>query len=243
MRRSATGLSRAMVNDMDEDGEDEPPHYIRNAPDDPAALHWRIVAEIEADLRAAVRRVAKGKKWEDESERLQLAGIAQAAMVVSALPVRPDESEDNKRLRLAAKHYEEALVARHESDLEWARGNDDLTRYLVDQFQNDIASPRQYSRRQLESPITHIGRAVIAAIAQANSAIDHANAMGEGACIPAGFDAESITVELVSAALRHTHAQSSLENIRWGLEERFAARRRHASSARKSRSKSSSARP
>ena len=216
---------------MDEDGEEEPPHG-RNAPDDPAELHWLIVSEIVADLRAVLRSVAKGKKWEQQARHIQLGGVAQAAMVVSSFPVRQDESPEHKKLRLAAKHFEQELIANHQRTLERARGDADLTRYLVEQFEQDIASPRRHSHRNLECPITLIGRAVIDAIALVN--VSHAYLPS----MPTGFDAESVTVELVSAALRHTSAQSSLENVRWALEERFAARRQRA----KPRSQTSSAR-
>lgn len=201
------------------DTRDSPP---RNHNGDAYLLE--VLALVD-DLRDALRGIARGKTWARAAEnivllrgheidtalKLDLAGIAQAALAVRENPKPPfKESAVAKELRLTAKRYVVALKAARAAEMEAANanGNPDLSAWVEANYAQRLAVAQRDAQPAAMTEIWFVAEKIFAAIENANKA--RANAGCADKPIPTGLSSDGPVIQLILAALKDTWVFSDL---------------------------------
>ncbi|HEY8129916.1 MAG TPA: hypothetical protein VIF39_14580 [Hyphomicrobium sp.] len=180
--------------------------------------YWRDdVIPIAADLRKALRNISRGKAWARNAEnlvllhetkidralKLDLTGIAQAALAITETSKRPlQETAVAKRLRLEARHYAAALEAAHAAEMEAANayGYPDFPVWIDARYEQRLAIAREDASPVAMTTIWFVAEKVFRAIEQANKARAAAGVADKP--IPVGLSSDGPVIQLILAALK-----------------------------------------
>ncbi|CAN2533039.1 hypothetical+protein [Methylocapsa aurea] len=190
------------------DREDAPlPPHNHNAPS-----YWREVAYFIADLRAEFSRYSKAKAWAHTADRVNLSGIAQAAMAIRETKPPWEESAADKELRLSAKRFHAQLEAAFARRMKATDGaGPDIRTWIEGEFAPALHIARKFAQPAPMTATWHVADKIIEAIGIANRDCQGA-AKGRKRLIPTGLGVDGPVVQLTFMALKNSGALRELES-------------------------------
>lgn len=178
---------------------------------------WAEVAEIDEKLSAALRVIARGKKWEQSAARVNLAGVAQATLIVKNVQ-KQHESADGRDLRLSARAFERHLLALRER-VAVASIFPAGAELMANDIDRDVQAVRAYAWPETLTAQTFIARAVGEAIDRVNQRDLHIIGAEK---VPNGLGSTGVIVGLTCEALGAINRPNDPEAVRKALSKKSA---------------------